>query len=1294
MASDVTQSGIPWSEARPQDALRYPAPHRPGFRDVLTPGFEGDDNGAETQGQDDVLRIESVNATGWGTLRTRLKTTEAHAVLAQETKVDATRKAAVSDWANRNGWKMIDAPAVRGPNGGASAGVAVFIRSYIGAHRPTIGSHIIEPGRAVAAVMDIEKCRPTLLVSIYLHDGEGLTERNKAILAKVGAFVQASGKQWQYVIGGDFNLIPEVLATSSFAHSLSARIVAPRNRRGTCRTIHGAKTYDYFVVNDALVQGMADITTLEVTGVKTHTPVEISFRARLTALRKLTLQKPTPIKRETVFGPLLPPPRWDDAMAAIEDAVWKARHDTRDSASQALAKAYAEFATVAEQELIHVTGSEYADEGQRAKGPNLKWRSVLPERRPETGPTTTAALAWLEGAVREAEALANHLAEDGHNTRRAAVGDNDIWGDELMDDPDDLLDEVQMGLIADYPTEVVDAQTLWLHNEVMDIVDSARAARKLTREERKPFTEEIQQLKSRIHAALKEAEGADEARAKKAWHAWICEGLDEGARNAHAASRLPNEWVPTTTTAADGITVMSNPSELLQAQRNKYVERWCPTEQPRRIDWETREALPRAGADLVERASAAFRWSTAATYDGIHPRHLSMLCKAGREAVAALWEAMELLGDLPQQLKLVTMPLMAKPQGGYRAIGMMTALYRVWAKARRVEATAWEEKHARSYWSADRGNAPADTIWRQEARQEARVSDGDQAAAIIYDMESFFETIDRALLLHRARTVGFPEPIVRLCLAAYAGPRMLVLDGALAREVHPSRGIIAGCGMATTMVKIYCITEFDKLITRLPKSTHFDAHIDDLVITGEARPRQLIRDMTEAERALAGVIDEGLKGKVAEGKAGVVATSKEVAKQLKGNIPLLTGPLMRAMPNLGTDCMAGKPKGRQNKKSKQYMRMKKGQARSMKLRLLSKIIGNKARMIFTAGVCLAMQYGAATRGISDMDARKLRRVAASSFPPHARNRSLVLALLLNENPTARAEVAPASQLARMVWKAKTQPADASRRGASLTNIRSWIESVRPGLDPLIDDAVRRSMDGQPMGSKQANAAWRSIKGPLAATALTLARIGWTWPRPFVWKDDRGIEIRVTASTPAALTDLLCEGHRRALERYAGRQRAEQDPAYLPGRRICADLAERFLRGALPRDVTPIQRGAYRSCANGAVMTNERAQQGGYMVENICPKCGMHGDSLHHRIYMCKATSSELERTMPRWLIKEARSAGPSNTFYTSGLFFRILRISGHSPPLSSMPSSDTVRARAVMRGSRQCSSMGHALRRQ
>ncbi len=111
---------LPWSEARPQDRLAYPRPHRPGFRDVWTPGFaDGTGPSAEEGEAAEVFQlvIETVNATSWGPLRKRLRATAAHIVFAQETKVAESKHAEISKWAIGNGWKMVAAPAVGGKRG-------------------------------------------------------------------------------------------------------------------------------------------------------------------------------------------------------------------------------------------------------------------------------------------------------------------------------------------------------------------------------------------------------------------------------------------------------------------------------------------------------------------------------------------------------------------------------------------------------------------------------------------------------------------------------------------------------------------------------------------------------------------------------------------------------------------------------------------------------------------------------------------------------------------------------------------------------------------------------------------------------------------------------------------------------------------------------------------------------------------------------------------------------------------------------------------------------------------------
>ncbi len=139
------------------------------------------------------LVVETTNTTSWGPLRKRLKVTHAHIVLAQETKVMIGKQSEVSAWALRNNWKMVAAPATKGKHGGASGGVAIFARSEMGIRFPVYGAHILEEGRAVAAIVEPPACRPVLAISVYLRDGVGMSEANVDTLNKVGACAQMHG---------------------------------------------------------------------------------------------------------------------------------------------------------------------------------------------------------------------------------------------------------------------------------------------------------------------------------------------------------------------------------------------------------------------------------------------------------------------------------------------------------------------------------------------------------------------------------------------------------------------------------------------------------------------------------------------------------------------------------------------------------------------------------------------------------------------------------------------------------------------------------------------------------------------------------------------------------------------------------------------------------------------------------------------------------------------------------------------------------------------------------------------
>ncbi len=983
-----------------------------------------------------------------------------------------------------------------------------------------------------------------------------------------------------------------------------------------------------------------------------------------------------------VVGPRLPPPCWEEANKIIEDAVYKATWAERDEAQRALDKAYGAFADLAEEELEHATGANIEHLGNRSANPKFVWRSVLPETKPKGGDPTAAALGWMEGVVREVGRIAKgpeaagaafppgaDVGADGEAAGDARDGDDadDATGraettvdvDCLDGDDADLLDDSECGLvlddiieslIADYPAEATDAIVVRLHSRVLDVAAEARVLGEATAEAKREFWSNLATLTEDVEKAAREAETDETKKALGDWRAWLMDGIDEGARHAHMHTRLPQEWVPTTVISEELEVLTNDPTELLREQRTKYAMKWQATEHPRRAEWPTREALPRLGEDEVDTASVSFPWRTSATFDGFHPRHWTLLSPAAKRATGALCEAVELLGALPTQLSLVTMPLISKPQGGHRAIGMIAALLRVWARARRPLAEKWEENHRRGYWSADRGNSPLDTIWRQEARQEAAAASGRQAAALLNDLDSFYETVDRDLLLRRARATGFPEPIVRVCLALYACPRMLTLDGALSREVHPARGIIAGDAMATTLVKVYCVGAFDELCVRLPPSVKMDAHIDDIVLTAEAQPREILADVPKAAELLHKVIKDELRCTIAESKAGLVATTRELATELRRRIPGLTGPVTASVPNLGMDCRAAAPRGRARRSTKRFSRFWNGNKRTKRLRSIAKILKRRTRTIFMVGIAAATHYGAAVQGLSDIEVRKLRRMAMSALPPRTRFRSLTCSLLINQVPTALAELAPALQHARMVWKAKTQPDQSRMRNSSLTDLRAWYEAAAPGFAPLAEVASECARRAGPIGEPQVNRAWRKVRGPLGSAAMALGRIGWKYVNAFEWSDDRGVTIQLTANTPAAIADLLTEGHRRALERQLGKNRAERDNAYSGGRRACADLAENYLKGACPRGITPQQRGAFRAAATDAVLTNSRACSLGYIVSDICPLCGTQGDTLYHRVYECECTREDVETAAPRWFLEEARNKGREATFFTTGIF--------------------------------------------
>ncbi len=303
--------------------------------------------------------------------------------------------------------------------------------------------------------------------------------------------------------------------------------------------------------------------------------------------------------------------------------------------------------------------------------------------------------------------------------------------------------------------------------------------------------------------------------------------------------------------------------------------------------------------------------------------------------------------------------------------------------------------------------------------------------------------------------------------------------------------------------------------------------------------------------------------------------------------------------------------------------------------------------IFRTGLVPAATYDAPVWGMADAEVASLRKLAATALSPRAPGRSLRLALLWHDVPTADAEHGPALQYFKMTWRAATRREEAMMRHSSLADIRRAWEAAQVEFQPLVEAiAAARGPDGS-VPKKVAKAAWGRVRGPIAAAALTLARLGWRFTAPFTVEGANGVEHCITGTSPALLRDALRDALRDSLEREVGASIARRDPQF-EGRRVCLDLARSAAKPGAKLDAK--QAAAFRAAACGAIWTATTARERGYDTDGLCTLCGQAPDTLHHRTYACPRTADAVRAVVPEWFWKEAARASPTDTFWTRGLF--------------------------------------------
>ena len=167
--------------------------------------------------------------------------------------------------------------------------------------------------------------------------------------------------------------------------------------------------------------------------------------------------------------------------------------------------------------------------------------------------------------------------------------------------------------------------------------------------------------------------------------------------------------------------------------------------------------------------------------------------------------------------------LLPKSTGGFRTIGVLPTLYRVWAKLKMPLDRAWSAGVPRSYFAAGVGKATEDAVGRLLLTAEAK-QEGEEVACMIVDIDKCYEHVDHHKLLEAACRYGFPLAILRLCLAMYRAARALAWNGVYSKFVHSGRTVVPGCSIALWLVQLIMMSPLvlfdDQGSSHLPGRRH------------------------------------------------------------------------------------------------------------------------------------------------------------------------------------------------------------------------------------------------------------------------------------------------------------------------------------------------------------------------------------------------------------------------------------------------------------------------------------------
>jgi len=512
---------------------------------------------------------------------------------------------------------------------------------------------------------------------------------------------------------------------------------------------------------------------------------------------------------------------------------------------------------------------------------------------------------------------------------------------------------------------------------------------------------------------------------------------------------------------------------------------------------------------------------------------------------------------------------------------------------------------------------------------------------VLLDLVKAFETIPHQHILDAAKKHHCNLWVLRLSLSAYRVPRTVVVDGVCSTPQTATQGITAGSGFATDELACLLLDVCDELKEAYP-SLDLSEYVDDLTI-GQAGPGWWVADiLASATEFVIDILQVRLQLSVSATKSAVVGSTSKLARTVATKI---RSGIVKAADHakiLGTATTSGRARCTKLLQS----RLKSTKAKGKRARNLKRSGVNSSVWAATAGLT-GMLYGAEVTGVATTMLHQQRSAICSAAHAQNAGRNPLMALWVHDcevrklDPSFLAHELPVLHYAKACYE-QWLPAN---------TINTTCSQVQEALEAA---------------EFKCNAA----KGPIAATILTLKRIGWSLEDGHTMVTDTGATLNLTVDSPAFVVDQVTQAVRRKIGSEIDvslpfLQAKGRGPVRSGVRRLLRAKKNSHKSHALWKSK---HRGDLRSAVNNGQWPQVRLHKAQVVDSNVCKLCNLAVGTLAHR-HECVTTAPARGACTVDWDCQKlvaSLSVGARHLLATRGLL-ACADLSRHPPSEDGVP---------------------------